>query len=69
VMLRFLSRTLQLTRHSFSPLGRQPCSARAKKPTLTLFTKKPCCLCDQAKKVLEPYKRRIKPFREKQLPK
>ncbi|KFV10973.1 Glutaredoxin-like C5orf63, partial [Tauraco erythrolophus] len=35
------------------------CSARAKKPTLTLFTKKPCCLCDQAKKVLEPYKRRF----------
>ncbi|XP_071762582.2 glutaredoxin-like protein C5orf63 homolog isoform X1 [Centroberyx gerrardi] len=27
-------------------------------PTLTLFTKDPCPLCDEAKEVLEPYKHR-----------
>ncbi|KFP57904.1 Glutaredoxin-like C5orf63, partial [Cathartes aura] len=35
------------------------CSASANKPVLTLFTKKPCPLCDEAKEVLEPYKRRF----------
>ncbi|KAK4816351.1 hypothetical protein QYF61_015665 [Mycteria americana] len=59
MVLCFLSRTLQLARHSFSPLGRQLCSASANKPVLTLFTKKPCPLCDEAKEVLEPYKTRF----------
>ncbi|XP_068279567.1 glutaredoxin-like protein C5orf63 homolog [Nyctibius grandis] len=59
MVLCFLSRTLQLVRHSSSPLGRQLCSARTNKPVLTLFTKKPCPLCDEAKEVLEPYKRRF----------
>ncbi|XP_009983975.1 PREDICTED: glutaredoxin-like protein C5orf63 homolog [Tauraco erythrolophus] len=59
VVLCFLSRTLQLARRSSSPLGRQLSSARANKPVLTLFTKKPCPLCDEAKEVLEPYKRRF----------
>ncbi|KFQ18597.1 Glutaredoxin-like C5orf63, partial [Merops nubicus] len=35
------------------------CSATANKPVLTLFTKKPCPLCDEAKEVLEPFKRRF----------
>ncbi|NXH61991.1 YD286 protein, partial [Rhabdornis inornatus] len=35
------------------------CSASANKPVLTLFTKKPCPLCDEAKEVLEPYRRRF----------
>ncbi|NWU36978.1 YD286 protein, partial [Hylia prasina] len=35
------------------------CSASTNKPVLTLFTKKPCPLCDEAKEVLEPYKRRF----------
>ncbi|XP_064499387.1 glutaredoxin-like protein C5orf63 homolog isoform X2 [Pseudopipra pipra] len=39
MVLCFLSRTLQLARHSSSPLGRQLCSTSAKKPVLTLFTK------------------------------
>ncbi|XP_074876150.1 glutaredoxin-like protein C5orf63 homolog isoform X3 [Buteo buteo] len=39
MVLCFLSRTLQLARHSSSPLGRQLCSASANKPVLTLFTK------------------------------
>ncbi|XP_040397560.1 glutaredoxin-like protein C5orf63 homolog [Cygnus olor] len=55
----FLSRTVHLARYSSSLLGRQLCSAGANKPVLTLFTKKPCPLCDEAKEVLEPYKRRF----------
>ncbi|XP_051629521.1 glutaredoxin-like protein C5orf63 homolog isoform X3 [Manacus candei] len=39
MVLCFLSGTLQLARHSSSPLGRQLCSNSAKKPVLTLFTK------------------------------
>ncbi|XP_025912762.1 glutaredoxin-like protein C5orf63 homolog isoform X3 [Apteryx rowi] len=59
MVLRFLSRTVQLARHSSSPLGRPLCSASANKPVLTLFTKKPCPLCDEAKEVLEPHKKRF----------
>ncbi|XP_026722242.1 glutaredoxin-like protein C5orf63 homolog [Athene cunicularia] len=59
MLLCFLSRALQLARHSSSPLGRRLCSASTNKPVLTLFTKKPCPLCDDAKEVLEPYKRRF----------
>ncbi|XP_076218307.1 glutaredoxin-like protein C5orf63 homolog isoform X2 [Aptenodytes patagonicus] len=59
MLLHFLSRTLQLARQSSSPLGRQLSSASANKPVLTLFTKKPCPLCDEAKEALEPYKRRF----------
>uniref|UniRef100_A0A8V0YJG3 Glutaredoxin-like protein n=1 Tax=Gallus gallus TaxID=9031 RepID=A0A8V0YJG3_CHICK len=42
-----------------SLLGRLLCSASTNKPVLTLFTKKPCPLCDEAKEALEPYKRRF----------
>ncbi|XP_009996456.1 PREDICTED: glutaredoxin-like protein C5orf63 homolog [Chaetura pelagica] len=59
MVLCFLSRTLQRARHSSSPLGRQLCAVSTNKPVLTLFTKKPCPLCDEAKEVLEPYKRRF----------
>ncbi|XP_048788487.1 glutaredoxin-like protein C5orf63 homolog [Lagopus muta] len=52
------ARTVQLASTSSLP-GRQLCSARTNKPVLTLFTKKPCPLCDEAKEVLEPYKRRF----------
>ncbi|OXB66895.1 hypothetical protein ASZ78_013556 [Callipepla squamata] len=58
MMLCFLSRTVQPAGAS-SLLGRQLCSASTKKPLLTLFTKKPCPLCDEAKEVLEPYKKRF----------
>ncbi|XP_021236907.1 glutaredoxin-like protein C5orf63 homolog [Numida meleagris] len=54
----FLSRTVQLASTS-SLLGRQLCSVCTSKPVLTLFTKKPCPLCDEAKEVLEPYKERF----------
>uniref|UniRef100_A0A672I752 Glutaredoxin-like protein n=1 Tax=Salarias fasciatus TaxID=181472 RepID=A0A672I752_SALFA len=30
-------------------------------PTLTLFTKDPCPLCDEAKELLEPFKHRVSP--------
>ncbi|KAK2511464.1 hypothetical protein Q9233_016948 [Columba guinea] len=59
MVLCFLSRTLQLGRYSCSPLGRHLCSTSANKPVLTLFTKKPCPLCDEAMEVLEPYKKRF----------
>ncbi|KAM4879396.1 glutaredoxin-like protein C5orf63 homolog [Sylvia borin] len=59
MVLCFLSRALPQVRHSLGPLGRQVCSASANKPVLTLFTKKPCPLCDEAKEVLEPYKRKF----------
>uniref|UniRef100_A0A8C5UNS4 Glutaredoxin-like protein n=1 Tax=Malurus cyaneus samueli TaxID=2593467 RepID=A0A8C5UNS4_9PASS len=59
MVLCFLSRALPHVRHSPSPLGRPLCSASTEKPVLTLFTKKPCPLCDEAKEVLEPYKRRF----------
>ncbi|KAM7024303.1 glutaredoxin-like protein C5orf63 homolog isoform 1-T2 [Acridotheres tristis] len=59
MVLSFLGRALPRVRRSPSPLGRQLCSASANKPVLTLFTKKPCPLCDEAKEVLEPYKRRF----------
>ncbi|XP_010183163.1 PREDICTED: glutaredoxin-like protein C5orf63 homolog [Mesitornis unicolor] len=59
MVLCFLSKTLQLARHSSSQLGRQLCSDSINKPVLTLFTKKPCPLCDEAKEVLEPYKTRF----------
>ncbi|XP_064358018.1 glutaredoxin-like protein C5orf63 homolog [Dromaius novaehollandiae] len=59
MVLRFLNRTVQLARHSSSPLGRQLCSASTNKPVLTLFTKEPCPLCDEAKEVLEPHKKRF----------
>ncbi|XP_067289487.1 glutaredoxin-like protein C5orf63 homolog [Pseudorasbora parva] len=39
-------------------LIRQLCT-RTKLPVLTLFTKDPCPLCDEAKEVLEPYKHRF----------
>ncbi|XP_064258816.1 glutaredoxin-like protein C5orf63 homolog [Passer domesticus] len=59
MVLCFLSRALPRASHSPCPLGRQLCSASTTKPVLTLFTKKPCPLCDEAKEVLEPYKRRF----------
>ncbi|XP_068033648.1 glutaredoxin-like protein C5orf63 homolog [Anomalospiza imberbis] len=59
MVLCFLSRALPRARHSPSPLGRRLCSASTNKPVLTLFTKKPCPLCDEAKEVLEPFKRRF----------
>ncbi|XP_060617976.2 glutaredoxin-like protein C5orf63 homolog [Anolis sagrei] len=48
-------RTRQLAR----PLGRLLSEANNNLPVLTLFTKNPCPLCDEAKAVLEPYKHKF----------
>ncbi|XP_006277037.1 glutaredoxin-like protein C5orf63 homolog [Alligator mississippiensis] len=58
-MLWFQSTAVQLARYSPNLLWRQLCAASTNIPVLTLFTKKPCPLCDEAKEVLEPYKNRL----------
>ncbi|XP_077200568.1 glutaredoxin-like protein C5orf63 homolog isoform X2 [Paroedura picta] len=58
-MFQFQSWTLQLAKHSSSSLQRLLCEAVSSLPVLTLFTKKPCPLCDEAKAVLEPYKHKF----------
>ncbi|XP_019372399.1 PREDICTED: glutaredoxin-like protein C5orf63 homolog [Gavialis gangeticus] len=58
-MLWFRSTAVQLARYSPNLLWRQLCAASTNTPVLTLFTKKPCPLCDEAKEVLEPYKNRL----------
>ncbi|XP_070592412.1 glutaredoxin-like protein C5orf63 homolog [Erythrolamprus reginae] len=50
--------TLHLTNFS-KPLQRMLCGASAKLPVLTLFTKHPCPLCEEAKMILEPYKHKF----------
>ncbi|XP_061464612.1 glutaredoxin-like protein C5orf63 homolog isoform X2 [Rhineura floridana] len=56
-MFWFQSWTLQLAKCS-SALRRM-CDTSANLPVLTLFTKNPCPLCDEAKVVLEPYKHKF----------
>ncbi|XP_064799502.1 glutaredoxin-like protein C5orf63 homolog [Oncorhynchus masou masou] len=51
-----LPRTLHGTKSSAHLLRRL--FSQTYLPTLTLFTKDPCPLCDEAKEVLEPYKHR-----------
>ncbi|XP_015269011.1 PREDICTED: glutaredoxin-like protein C5orf63 homolog isoform X2 [Gekko japonicus] len=58
-MFWFQSWTLQLAKYSSRPLQRLLCEAVRNLPVLTLFTKKPCPLCDEAKAVLEPYKHKF----------
>uniref|UniRef100_A0AAR2KB89 Glutaredoxin-like protein n=1 Tax=Pygocentrus nattereri TaxID=42514 RepID=A0AAR2KB89_PYGNA len=58
-MLTLLPRLLHQTKnHHFL---RRCCSQRPL-PVLTLFTKDPCPLCDEAKEVLEPYKHKSQPL-------
>ncbi|KAJ7335648.1 hypothetical protein JRQ81_013589 [Phrynocephalus forsythii] len=58
-MLWFLSwMTLKQAKCS-RPLQRLLCETQTNLPVLTLFTKKPCPLCDEAKAVLEPYKHKF----------
>ncbi|XP_057592185.1 glutaredoxin-like protein C5orf63 homolog isoform X2 [Hippopotamus amphibius kiboko] len=49
----------QLAEHSFQLLLRNLSASKTVLPVLTLFTKDPCPLCDEAKEVLEPYKNRF----------
>ncbi|XP_058022458.1 glutaredoxin-like protein C5orf63 homolog isoform X1 [Ahaetulla prasina] len=57
-MLWLQSWTLHLTNYS-KPLQRMLCEAGVKLPVLTLFTKHPCPLCEEAKMMLEPYKHKF----------
>ncbi|XP_076876122.1 glutaredoxin-like protein C5orf63 homolog [Brachyhypopomus gauderio] len=56
-MLVILPRLLHHIKNA-SPLMRRACSHRHL-PVLTLFTKHPCPLCDEAKEILEAYKDRF----------
>ncbi|KAB0356877.1 hypothetical protein FD754_001033 [Muntiacus muntjak] len=58
-MLWFQGNTMQLAKHSFQLLLRNLSSSKTALPVLTLFTKDPCPLCDEAKEVLGPYKNRF----------
>ncbi|KAJ8777436.1 hypothetical protein J1605_014819 [Eschrichtius robustus] len=58
-MLWFQGNSMQLAKHSFQRLLRNLSASKTALPVLTLFTKDPCPLCDEAKEVLEPYKNRF----------
>ncbi|ERE84558.1 putative glutaredoxin-like protein C5orf63 like protein [Cricetulus griseus] len=56
-MLWFQGNSLQIAKSSFGLL-RNLTASNTPLPVLTLFTKDPCPLCDEAKEVLKPYKDR-----------
>ncbi|KAJ1060631.1 hypothetical protein K5549_015877, partial [Capra hircus] len=58
-MLWFQGNSMQLAKHSFQLLLRNLSASETALPVLTLFTKDPCPLCDEAKEVLEPYRNRF----------
>ncbi|XP_066889490.1 glutaredoxin-like protein C5orf63 homolog isoform X5 [Kogia breviceps] len=58
-MFWFQGNSMQLAKHSFQLLLRNLSAPETALPVLTLFTKDPCPLCDEAKEVLEPYKNRF----------
>uniref|UniRef100_A0A8D0E1S9 Glutaredoxin-like protein n=1 Tax=Salvator merianae TaxID=96440 RepID=A0A8D0E1S9_SALMN len=57
-MFGFQRWSLQLAKSS-APLQRAMGDASTNLPVLTLFTKKPCPLCDEAKVMLGPYKHKF----------
>ncbi|KAM9254355.1 glutaredoxin-like protein C5orf63 homolog isoform 1-T2 [Dugong dugon] len=58
-MLWFQGNRIQLARYSFGILLRNLSASKTTLPVLTLFTKDPCPLCDEAKEVLKPYNNRF----------
>ncbi|KAJ1207759.1 hypothetical protein NDU88_003149 [Pleurodeles waltl] len=58
MMLLFKSKWLGLVKYSVPLLRRLVTSSRGL-PVLTLFTKDPCPLCEEAKEMLGPYKHRF----------
>ncbi|XP_031824427.1 glutaredoxin-like protein C5orf63 homolog isoform X2 [Sarcophilus harrisii] len=48
----------QQVQHSFGLMFKKSCASKKTLPVLTLFTKDPCPLCDEAKEVLKPLKNR-----------
>uniref|UniRef100_A0A2K5F6Q5 Uncharacterized protein n=1 Tax=Aotus nancymaae TaxID=37293 RepID=A0A2K5F6Q5_AOTNA len=60
-MFLFQGNSMQLARSSFGLFLRNCSASKTALPVLTLFTKDPCPLCDEAKEVLKPYKHRKLP--------
>nr|KAF6439929.1 hypothetical protein HJG63_001896 [Rousettus aegyptiacus] len=58
-MLWFQGNSMQLAKYSFLLFLRNLSASKTVLPVLTLFTKDPCPLCDEAKEILEPYKNRF----------
>ncbi|KAM6148947.1 glutaredoxin-like protein C5orf63 homolog isoform 1-T1 [Erethizon dorsatum] len=58
-MLRFQGNRMQLAKSSFGLFLRNLSASNTTLPVLTLFTKDPCPLCDEAKELLKPYKNRF----------
>ncbi|XP_008839161.1 glutaredoxin-like protein C5orf63 homolog isoform X2 [Nannospalax galili] len=58
-MLWFQGNSLQIAKSSFGLFVRNLSASNAALPVLTLFTKIPCPLCDEAKEVLKPYRNRF----------
>ncbi|XP_004448218.1 glutaredoxin-like protein C5orf63 homolog [Dasypus novemcinctus] len=58
-MLWFQGHRIQVARFSFELLLRNLSTSKTALPVLTLFTKDPCLLCDEAKEVIKPYKNRF----------
>ncbi|XP_013367812.1 PREDICTED: glutaredoxin-like protein C5orf63 homolog isoform X3 [Chinchilla lanigera] len=58
-MLWFQGNTMQLAKSSFRLFLRNLSASKTTLPVLTLFTKDPCPLCDEAKELLKPYKNRF----------
>ncbi|XP_030874653.1 glutaredoxin-like protein C5orf63 homolog isoform X2 [Leptonychotes weddellii] len=54
----FQGNSVQLAKYSLQLLMRNLSASKTVLPVLTLFTKDPCPLCDEAKEILEPYKNR-----------
>ncbi|XP_006886092.1 PREDICTED: glutaredoxin-like protein C5orf63 homolog [Elephantulus edwardii] len=58
-MLWFQGNRIQLGKYSLGFLLRNVSASKTTLPVLTLFTKDPCPLCDEAKEVLKPYNNRF----------
>uniref|UniRef100_G1LUB0 Glutaredoxin-like protein n=4 Tax=Ailuropoda melanoleuca TaxID=9646 RepID=G1LUB0_AILME len=58
-MFWFQGNSMQLAKYSIQLLMRNLSASKNVLPVLTLFTKDPCPLCDEAKDILEPYKNRF----------
>nr|XP_004669235.2 glutaredoxin-like protein C5orf63 homolog isoform X1 [Jaculus jaculus]XP_044987322.1 glutaredoxin-like protein C5orf63 homolog isoform X1 [Jaculus jaculus]XP_044987323.1 glutaredoxin-like protein C5orf63 homolog isoform X1 [Jaculus jaculus]XP_044987324.1 glutaredoxin-like protein C5orf63 homolog isoform X1 [Jaculus jaculus]XP_044987325.1 glutaredoxin-like protein C5orf63 homolog isoform X1 [Jaculus jaculus]XP_044987326.1 glutaredoxin-like protein C5orf63 homolog isoform X1 [Jaculus jaculus] len=58
-MLWFHRTTVQLAKFSFGLFSQNLSASNTPLPVLTLFTKDPCPLCDEAKEVLKSYKDRF----------
>ncbi|XP_022349249.1 glutaredoxin-like protein C5orf63 homolog [Enhydra lutris kenyoni] len=58
-MLWFQGNSVHLAKYSLQLLMRNLSASKTILPVLTLFTKDPCPLCDEAKEILEPYKNRV----------